>query len=138
MDRRTHEPDLAAACAALDVADHALWTQGQAARPWGVAWSGLGPEPPRRRTPDQIRRAAAARLAADHAWRASPEGRLKSALSDLQAAARALDQQAETLREAASRGPAGVQAAAPRRLARLSAETRAAMSALRKVRSLLV
>lgn len=138
MDRPAHEPDLAAVCAALDAADHALWAQGQDSRPWGVAWSGLGLEPPRRHTPDQIRRAAAARLAADQAWRASPEGRLKSALADLQAAARALDQQAETLREAASRGPADVRAAAPRRLARLSQEARTAVTALRKVRSLLV
>lgn len=132
------EPDLAAARAALDAADHALWAEGQARRPWGVSWSGLGPEPPRRRTPGEIDQAAAARLACDRAWAMSAEGRLKSALADLQAAARALDQQAETLREAASRGPADVRAAAPRRLARLSQEARTALTALRKVRSLLV
>lgn len=138
MDARAPESDLAAACAALDAADHALWAQGQARRPWGAAWSGLGLEPPRRRSPEQIRRAALARLAAQQAWAGSPEGTLKTALAELQAAARALDHQAETLREAASRGPADVRAAAPRRLARLTKEARAALCALRKVRSLLV
>ncbi|MDP1873734.1 hypothetical protein [Phenylobacterium sp.] len=138
MDVRAPEPDLAAVCAALDAADHAVWAKRQARRPWGVAWSGLSPEPPRRRTPHQIRHAAETRLAADHAWAHSPEGTLKAALSDLQAAARVLDQQAEALREAASRGPADARSAAPRRLARLSQEARAALTALRKVRSLLV
>ncbi|MDP3299739.1 MAG: hypothetical protein Q8M38_06525 [Phenylobacterium sp.] len=138
MDLCASEPDLATACAALDAADHAVWTHGQARRSWGVAWSGLGLEPPRRRSPDQIRRAAEARLAAQQAWAASPEGRLKRALFDLQAAARALDQQAEALREAASRGHADACAAAPRRLARLSNEARMALKALREARSLLV
>jgi hypothetical protein len=137
MDLRASEPDLATACAALDAADHAVWADGQARRPWGVAWSGLGLEPPRRRSPDQIRRAAEARLAAEQAWAASPEGRVKRALADLQAAARALDHQAEALREAASRGHAETHAAAPRRLRRLSQEAQAAIGALRMVRSLL-
>jgi hypothetical protein len=138
MDLRTSEPDLAATCAALDAADHALWAEGQARRPWGVAWSGLGLEPPRRRSADQIHRAAEDRLAAQAAWARSPEGRLKTALADLQAAARALDHQAEALREAASRSPVEARAAAPRRLARLSLEAGLALRALRKVRSLLV
>ncbi|MGQ3018313.1 hypothetical protein [Phenylobacterium sp.] len=138
MDLRASEPDLATACAALDAADHAVWAHGQARRPWGVAWSGLGLEPPRRRNPDQIRRAAEARLAAEQAWASSPEGQLKRALAELQAAARALDQQAEALREAASRGHAEACAAAPRSLARLSLEASLALRALRKVRSLLV
>ncbi|MAK83577.1 hypothetical protein [Phenylobacterium sp.] len=138
MDLRASEPDLATACAALDAADHAVWAQGQARRPWGVAWSGLGLEPPRRRSPDQIRHAAEARLAAEQAWAASPEGRVKCALANLQAAARALDHQAEALREAASRSPADARAAAPRRLAALSREARSALKALREARSLLV
>ncbi len=137
MDIHATEPDLATICAALDAADHALWTQGQTRRSWGVAWSGLGLEPPRRRTPDQIRRAAEARLAAEQAWASSPEGRLKRALADLQAAARALDQQAEALREAVSRGHAEACAAAPHRLACLSLEASLALRALRMVRSLL-
>lgn len=137
MDIHATEPDLATICAALDAADHALWAQGQTRRSWGVAWSGLGLEPPRRRAPDQIRRAAEARLAAERTWAASPEGRLKTALAELQAAARALDHQAEALREAASRGHAETHAAAPRRLRRLSQEAQAAIGALRMVRSLL-
>jgi hypothetical protein len=137
MDARPPEPDPAAACAALAAADHAVWADGQARRPWGVAWSGLGLAPPRRRTPDQIRRAAEASLAAQQAWATSPEGRLKGALADLQAAARALDHQAEALRESASRSPADARAAAPRRLGGLSREARAALKALREVRSLL-
>ncbi|MFT4935282.1 MAG: hypothetical protein ACI9LT_001979 [Pseudoalteromonas distincta] len=138
MDLRASEPDLTTACAALDAADHAVWAQGQARRPWGVAWSGLGLEPPHRRSPDQIRRTAAARLAAEQAWAASPEGRVKRALANLQAAACALDHQAEALREAASRSPAEARAAAPRRLAALSREARSALKALREARSLLV
>ena len=137
MNVHASAPDLLTACAALDAADHALWTQGQTRRSWGVAWSGLGLEPPRRRAPDQIRRATEARLAAERTWAASPEGRLKTALADLQAAARALDHQAEALREAASRGHAEACAAAPHRLARLSLEASLALRALRMVRSLL-
>ena len=137
MDIHATEPDLATICAALDAADHALWAQGQTRRSWGVAWSGLGLEPPRRRAPDQIRRAAEARLTAEQAWASSPEGRLKRALADLQAAARALDQQAEALREAVSRGHAEACAAAPHRVARLSLEASLTLRALRMVRSLL-
>ncbi len=135
MPQPASDLELAAACAALDRADAQIWRHGQECRPWGVAWSGLGPEPPRRRTPDQLHVLAKDRLSAARAWTRSPEGRLKAALSDLQIAARALDHQAEALREAASRG-LGHQDA--RRLAGLSQDARAVLAALRRVRSLLV
>lgn len=138
MPQSATDPELPAACVALDHADEQVWRHGQANRAWGVAWSGLAPEPPRRRSPDQIRHLAQSRLANARAWTQSPEGRLKSALIELQRAARALDQQAEALREAASRGltdPASP--AARRRWAQLSHEARAALCALRAVRSAL-
>jgi hypothetical protein len=138
MPQPAVDPELPAVYAALDHADEQVWRHGQAKRAWGVAWSGLAPEPPRRRSPDQVRHLAERRLASARAWAQSPEGRLKSALSDLQRAARALDQHAESLREAASRGLADqTSPAAHRRLAQLSHEARAALCALRAVRSAL-
>jgi hypothetical protein len=138
MPQLVADPDLPAACAALDRADEQVWRHGQARRAWGVAWSGLAPEPPHRRTPDQVRHLAQSRLASARAWADSPEGRLKSALSDLQRAARALDHQAESLREAASRSLADqTSPAAQRRLTQLSHEARAVIAALRAVRSAL-
>ncbi|MCG9916005.1 MAG: hypothetical protein MH112_06545 [Phenylobacterium sp.] len=135
MPQPVADPELSAAYAALDRADAQVWRHGQDNRPWGVAWSGLGPEPPRRRTPDQLHALARDRLTSARAWTQSPEGQLKTALIDLQTAARALDHQAEALREAASRG-LGPQDA--RRLTGLSQNARAVLAALRKVRSLLV
>ncbi len=135
MPQPATDPALSAAYAALDRADAQVWRHGQDGRAWGVAWSGLGPEPPRRRTPDQLHALAQIRLAAAQAWSQSPEGQLKAALTDLQTAARALDHQAEALREAASRGLVPPDA---RRLTGLSQEARAVFAALRKVRSLLV
>jgi hypothetical protein len=138
MQPTASDPELPAAFAALDHADEQAWRHGQATRAWGAGWSALAPEPRRRRNPDQLRALAQSRLAAAQAWAQSPEGRLKSALTDLQHAARALDQQAEALREAASRGLADPTTPnARRRLAAMSQEARAALCALRAVRSAL-
>ncbi|MDP1616810.1 hypothetical protein [Phenylobacterium sp.] len=130
------DAELSAAYAGLDHADEQAWRHGQATRAWGAGWSALAPEPRRRRSPDQLRDLAQSRLAAAQAWAQSPEGRLKSALTDLQHAARALDQQAEALREAASRGLADTTTPnARRRLWAMSQEARAALAALRAIRS---
>jgi len=138
MPQPAVDPELPAIYAALDHADEQVWRHGQANRAWGVAWSGLTPEPPRRRSPDQVRHLAESRLASANAWAQSPEGRLKSALSDLQRAARALDQHAESLREVASRGLTDqTSLTARRRLSQLSHEACAALCALRAVRSAL-
>ena len=89
----------------LAARDHAAWAAGQATRHTGAVWSALSPEPRRRRDADQLTAAADAEFAARRAWRESPQGRLTSALCTLQPAARALDQRAEALREAARRDP---------------------------------
>ncbi|MBC7166766.1 hypothetical protein [Phenylobacterium sp.] len=89
----------------LAARDHAAWAAGQAARRSGAVWSALTPEPRRRRNADELTAAAEAELSARQAWRDSPAGRLKAALSVLQQTARTLDQRAEALREAASRDP---------------------------------
>lgn len=90
----------------LAARDHAAWAAGQASRHTGAVWSALSPEPRRRRDAAQLTAAAEAELAVRRAWRDSPQGRLTSALSALQHAARALDHRAEALREAARRDPA--------------------------------
>ncbi|MFZ5730138.1 MAG: hypothetical protein ACOY4G_12395 [Pseudomonadota bacterium] len=101
--------------ARLAARDQAAWAAGQAARRTGAVWSALTPDPRRRRDADQLRAAAEAEHAARRAWRDSPQGRLKTALSALQQAARALDHRAEALREAASRDPTLAAEVWPRR-----------------------
>jgi hypothetical protein len=84
--------------AARQAADRA-----ESQRASGVAWSGLGPTPPRRgRTPDEIRAAAEAALARAETFATSPRGRFLQCLNGLQQQGHAAP--VETARAAFARG----------------------------------
>ena len=76
-----------------------------AARSQGVGWSGLGPGPLKRRSPDALARGAAAAYAALQAWRASRTGTMNAALARAQALARAAHTAAEAAQAALARAP---------------------------------
>jgi hypothetical protein len=93
----------------------------------GVAWSGLGPEPFRRRSPGEINTAAMAMAAALEAWRASRRGRLNAALARVQALARAAHAAAEQAQAALARDADG-----PCPLSELSVHATALLAAARE------
>jgi hypothetical protein len=64
----------------------------------GVAWSGLGPEPFRPRSPAALRRDTVQRQAALDAWRRSAAGRVLDALVEV-------ERRAEAIRTAFARDP---------------------------------
>ena len=117
----------------LAARDHAAWAAGQASRHTGAVWSALSPQPRRRRDADQLTAAVDAEFAARRAWRDSPQGRLTSALCALQQAARALDQRAEALREAARRDPDLAAGSWPQRREGLRREAARLRQALKEV-----
>src|SRR5689334_7213919 len=75
----------------------------EAARQRGVAWSGLGPEPLRRRSAGEITTAATAMAAALADWQASRRGRLNATLVRIQALARAVHAAADQAQAALAR-----------------------------------
>jgi hypothetical protein len=79
----------------------------EAARCGGVAWSGLGPEPVRQRSPEAFVRCATAMRDALTAWRASRAGRLNAALARIQALARAVHTAAAETQASLARDPDG-------------------------------
>lgn len=92
----------------------------EAARARGVAWSGMSPEPVRRRAA-AVQEADALTAAAERrAWRESAAGRLATALVEAESAAAAAWRSACAARAALSREAADPSAAAPEaeRLAR--------------------
>lgn len=99
----------------------------EAARQRGVAWSGLGPGPFRRRSPAEINTAAQAMAAALDSWRASRRGRLNAALARVQALARAAHAAADQAQAALARD-----ADAPCPLAELTAHASALLAAARE------
>jgi hypothetical protein len=76
--------------------------EGEAARAAGVGWSGLGPDPARLRSPDEVRADALAACARAQAFAESPRGALLLALRALQDLGWAA--QAEAARAAFARG----------------------------------
>jgi hypothetical protein len=99
----------------------------EAGRQRGVAWSGLGPEPYRRRSPGEITTAATAMAAALTAWRASRRGRLNAALVRVQALAKAAHAAADQAQAALARDADG-----PCPLAELNAHATALLAAARE------
>jgi hypothetical protein len=67
-------------------AARALAHAREAARHAGVAWSGLAPDAFRARTPENMTRDAATRLAALQHWRQTRQGRLLAAMTEAERA----------------------------------------------------
>lgn len=106
----------------------------EAARYSGVSWSGFAPSPFEPRSVEALEAAARAAEARRKAWRASPAGRVLSAVSAAQAAAEAAHRAAEEVRAAQNRD--GQDDGARRRsaAAEVEAHARALLSAAKALR----
>lgn len=98
----------------------------------GAAWSGLSCGPLRRRSEDELRAAALARLTAAQAWRDQPEGRFLGAIAAVQRVAAELHAGAEQARAGASRGLDSERERCARLVADLRRQARALTLGLRE------
>jgi hypothetical protein len=106
----------------------------EAARYSGVSWSGFAPSPYEPRSVEALEAAAKVAEARRKAWRASPAGKVLSAVSAAQAAAEAAHRAAEDVRAAQNRDGQGDVARRKTAAAEVEAQARALLAAARALR----
>ena len=106
----------------------------EAARHRGVARSGFDPDPIPTRAEEGLAMAARARMAAAHAWAASPQGAYLSAVAAAQKTLADAHATADRARAAAARGLAGERRLCEQALSELRSQAHALSRSLREAR----